>query len=168
MTVHPQTGKKEYIFVDLAAVYPAPEEPGSELSFEEIMATRRGWLDQSWDHETVDENLVPEPMGELNGIEEISHGVKGKLVIHRDSVLLDENGDMREQPREPRIAKKKKVMEVNETQISKAPIKPCNFQCLISSSQGKVGLSLGSKTAQEADFRANNDASYQGSDRRYL
>jgi checkpoint serine/threonine-protein kinase len=119
VTVHAQTGKKEYIFVDLEAVYPAPDVPGSELSFEEIIASRRGWLNQSWDHETLDENLVPEPVHCLNDIEEISRAVNNKLAIHRDPILFDENGEMRELPREPRVAKKKKVMETNETQISK-------------------------------------------------
>lgn len=127
VTVHPQTGKKEYIFVDLAAVYPTPEEPGSEMSFEEIMAARRGWLDLAWDEETVDENLVPEPTQCLSEIEEISSGVGSKLVIHRDPMLFDENGEPREQPREPRAAKKKKVMEFNETQISKAPPQHFDF-----------------------------------------
>ncbi|KAF4123339.1 checkpoint serine/threonine-protein kinase [Geosmithia morbida] len=117
-TVHPQTGKRERIFVDLATVYPTPDEPGTELSFEEVMATRRGWLDRSWEEEAVDINLVPEPAG-LGEIEEISKGVGGKLTIHRD---VDENGVAMEPPKNPRAAKKKKLMEVNETQIIKAKL----------------------------------------------
>lgn len=115
--VHPQTGKRERIFVDLATVYPTPEEPGTELSFEEVMAANRGWLDHSWEEEAIDMNLVPEPML-LKEIEEVSQGVGDKLVIHRDSPVLDENGAVMEQPRQPRGGKKKKAMEVNETQIS--------------------------------------------------
>lgn len=118
MTVHPQTGKKECIFVDLAAVYPTPEEQGTELSFEEIMAANRGWLDHSWDDESVDVNLVPEPVASLEEIEEISQGMGEKLVIHQDQPFFDENGAVKEQPREPQAGKKKKAMEVNETQIS--------------------------------------------------
>ncbi|KAK9444355.1 Mitotic checkpoint serine/threonine protein kinase, Bub1 [Metarhizium brunneum] len=121
VTVHPQTGKKEYIFVDLAAVYPTPEEPGSELSFEEIIAARRGWLDRSWGHETVEDDFVTEPIQFLSGFEEISRGVSNKLAIHRDPMFFDENGGMKEHPREPRVAKKK-IMEVNETQIIKAKL----------------------------------------------
>lgn len=119
VTVHPQTGKKECIFVDLAAIYPTPEEPGTELSFDEIIAANRGWLDHSWDEESVDENLVPEPAPQLHEIDEISKGMGGKLVVHQDRVLYDENGAVIEPPREARAGKKKKVMEVNETQISK-------------------------------------------------
>lgn len=164
VTVHPQTGKKEYIFVDLAAVYPTPEEPGSELSFEELIAARRGWLDLAWGDETVDGSLIPEPIQCMSEIEEISRDVGSKLMIHRDPMLFDENGEMREQPREPRAAKKKKVMEVNETQISKAPhniLISSLFAYLISSSQGEVGLSVRTQAPQEANIRANDDTSYQ-------
>lgn len=122
MTVHPQTGKKEYIFVDLAAIYPTPEEPGSELGFEEIMAANRGWLDQGWDDETVDENLVPEPVHGTFDAQRISLGLGSKIVIHQDPILVDENGHRQEASRGPRVSKKKKVMELNETQISKQTI----------------------------------------------
>lgn len=113
MTVHPQTGKKEYIYVDLAAVYPTPDEPGTEVSFEEIMAANRGWLDCAWEDETVEEHQEDVPM-QLDDIEEIS-----KLAIHRDAVMYDENGAMMQQSSAPRPSKKNKHMEVNETQISK-------------------------------------------------
>ncbi|KAM5370674.1 hypothetical protein ACJZ2D_008388 [Fusarium nematophilum] len=132
ISVHPQTGKKERVFVDLAAIYPTPEDVGTELSFEEIMAANRGWLDQSWEEETIDENLVPEPMIPLREIEEISKGVgeklvihqdpTDKLIIHKDAARYDENGGAIEQPRGSRGGKKKKVIEVNETQIIKAKL----------------------------------------------
>lgn len=52
-------------------------------------------------------------------IDEVSKGVGEKLVIHQDSVQYDENGAvMEERPRLAKGGKKKKVMEVNETQIS--------------------------------------------------
>ncbi|GAB0134874.1 hypothetical protein EsDP_00003228 [Epichloe bromicola] len=121
VTVHPQTGKKEYIFVDLEAIYPTPDEPGSELSFEEIMAAHRGWSDQTWDDENVDENSVPESLHGYGEVEEISRGVKKMLTVHRDPLLLDENGDIRHQA-QSRGAKKKKTMEINETQIIKAKL----------------------------------------------
>lgn len=120
ISVHPQTGKKERVFVDLAAIYPTPEEQGTELSFEEIMATNRGWLDLTWENDVVDENLVLEPvLVPLKEIEEISQGVAQKLVVHQDAMMFDENGAVIQPPREPRPSKKKKMIEVNETQISK-------------------------------------------------
>lgn len=160
ISVHPQTGKKERVFVDLAAIYPTPEEIGTELSFEEIMAAGRGWLDHCWEDEIFDENLVPEPVIPLE-IEEISKGAgerllihqdpvdrpavhqgpvgklaihkdtvgklvihqdsSTKLVVHKDTVQYDENGKAVEQHRGPRGGKKKKMIEVNETQISESP-----------------------------------------------
>lgn len=133
------------------------------------MAANRGWLDQGWEEETIDENVVPEPVVSLDEIEEISKGLGGKLVIHqdpvakltihkdsvnklaihkdpvekltipkdpdklvvhqdssdkliihKDNVQYDENGRVIEQPRGPRGGRKKKMIEVNETQISKS------------------------------------------------
>ncbi|KAI0400523.1 Mad3/BUB1 homology region 1-domain-containing protein [Xylaria palmicola] len=127
--VNPQNGKRERIYVNLEAVYPYPEEPGTELSFEELWAASRGWLDACWDseslvdyqHEAVDENTPP--------VEVLSRGIDQKLVIHRDTIGLDENGELKNDhhPKQPK-GRKKKVMEVNETQIIKAnldsPSKP--------------------------------------------
>lgn len=114
VTVHPQTGKKEYIFVDLAAVYPTPDEPGTEISFEEVMAANRGWLDCAWEDEIVESIQQEDVPMQLDEIEEIS-----KLAIHRDRVMYDENGSMMQQPQLPKAGKKKKHMEINETQISR-------------------------------------------------
>jgi len=111
VTVNPATGKKERVFVDLRAVYPTPDEPGTELSFEEVWARNRGWLDVEWESEeeeeagsmTMDETAITE-MGERTP-------VAGSRMVR-----LDENGN----PivtREVRN-RKKKVIEVNETQIS--------------------------------------------------
>ncbi|KAF5663988.1 bub kinase [Fusarium heterosporum] len=171
ISLHPQTGKKERVFVDLAAIYPTPEEIGTELSFEEIMAANRGWLDHCWEEETFDESLIPEPGVPLE-IEEISKGVGKKLMIHQDHVnklsihqdpvdklmirpdpvgklaihkdpvqklvihqdsstkmaihkdivQYDENGRAIEQPRGSRGGKKKKIIDMNETQIIKAKL----------------------------------------------
>jgi checkpoint serine/threonine-protein kinase len=111
-------GKKERVFVDLRAVYPSPDEPGTELSFEEVWAANRGWLDQTWEDEAVtpessmivDENSVPP-------VDLMKQSPPRKLAVHRDVVRLDENGA----PIYPKEGKprKKKVMEMNETQISK-------------------------------------------------
>ncbi|KAI0417407.1 Mad3/BUB1 homology region 1-domain-containing protein [Xylaria grammica] len=118
--VNPQSGKREHIYVNLEAIYPSPEEPGTELSFEELWAANRGWLDACWDdeslvscqHEVADENTPP--------LEVLSRVVEQKLVIHRDTVPLDENGALKDYHPKPAKGRKKKVMEVNETQIIKA------------------------------------------------
>ncbi|KAI1828021.1 Mad3/BUB1 homology region 1-domain-containing protein [Xylaria intraflava] len=117
--VNPQNGRRERIHVNLEAVYPAPEEPGTELSFEEIWAANRGWLDACWDDESLidhhpavaDENASP--------VDVLSGAVEQKLIIHRDTVELDENGTVKDHAK-PSKGRKKKVMEVNETQVIKA------------------------------------------------
>ncbi|PON21023.1 BUB protein kinase [Trichoderma gamsii] len=122
VTVHPQTGKREYIFVDLAAVYPTPEEPGTEMSFEEIIAAHRGWLDREWDVDHANENDTPDRMEPLHEIENLTQDTTEKLVIDGDPMVLDENGVAGGKPREPRTGRKKKMMEVNETQIIKTKL----------------------------------------------
>lgn len=83
--MNPNNGKKERVFVDLRRVYPTPEEPGTELSFEEIWAAERGWLDTSWEDE---ESMVMEEtsMQEDNLSSQMDHlceDVNEKLVVHR-------------------------------------------------------------------------------------
>lgn len=110
VTRNPANGKKERVFVNLQAVYPSPEEPGTELSFEEIWAANRGWLGRNWDcSEPVDftENDENSPMV-------MASKTDSKLVI-----TLDENGRIPNPHRDGR-GKKKKVIELNETQISES------------------------------------------------
>ena len=45
---NPRTGKVERVFVNLDAVYPNPNNPLEEMSFEEIRARSRGWLNKDW------------------------------------------------------------------------------------------------------------------------
>ncbi|UKZ52233.1 hypothetical protein TrVGV298_006008 [Trichoderma virens] len=114
-------GKKpgERIFVDLAAVYPTPEEPGTELSFEEIIAEHRGWLNRLWDTDYANNNNRLDPMVSLHEVEDLTQDTTDKLAIYDDPMIIDENGMAQEKPREPRAGRKKKTMEVNETQIIK-------------------------------------------------
>ena len=47
-TVNARTGKIERVFVDLEAVYPNDNDLNEEMSFEELRAKSRGWLDRDW------------------------------------------------------------------------------------------------------------------------
>ncbi|KAL8709482.1 MAG: hypothetical protein Q9225_007445 [Loekoesia sp. 1 TL-2023] len=47
-TTNPRTGKIERVFVDLEAVYPDPDDPSQEFSFEELRAKSRGWSNRDW------------------------------------------------------------------------------------------------------------------------
>ena len=120
VTMNPQNGKKERVFVDLRTIYPTPDEPGTELSFEEVWAAKRGLLNQFSEHDEPSSREVSAPVEEEQTpeVEQLVEAVSTKLVVHHDMVLLDENGVMMHPPRQDR-PKKKKVMEVNETQISK-------------------------------------------------
>ncbi|WDK13951.1 hypothetical protein CGRA01v4_05232 [Colletotrichum graminicola] len=119
IVVNPVSGKKEHIFVSLEAIYPTPEEPGSELGFEEVWATNRGWLDVSWDDEPLIEEAAPELMDvEPSIVDDLSQKVQERLVVHTETVMMDENGAIINK-KEGR-SKKKKIMEVNETQVIKA------------------------------------------------
>lgn len=110
-------GKKERVFVDLRAVYPTPDEPGTERSFEEVWAANRGWLDRSWDDNAVENDWMAQDENAPPNVDLLADNVAEKLVVHQDVVMLDENGA----PILPRAgkSKKKKVIEANETQISK-------------------------------------------------
>ncbi|KAL8952330.1 MAG: hypothetical protein Q9222_001741 [Ikaeria aurantiellina] len=47
-SVNPRTGKIERVFANLEAVYPNPQDPTEEYSFEELRARSRGWIDRNW------------------------------------------------------------------------------------------------------------------------
>ncbi|ERS97972.1 BUB protein kinase [Sporothrix schenckii ATCC 58251] len=130
VTVNPASGKKERVFVDLRAVYPTPEEPGTELSFEEIWAANRGLQHRSWDEVAPakeDQDLLFSPVGHRQ-MDVLADTVATKLVVHRDVVRLDENGAMIKNHDQNNRPRKKKVVEANVTQIIKAnldsPSKP--------------------------------------------
>ncbi|KAL8638572.1 MAG: hypothetical protein Q9228_004289, partial [Teloschistes exilis] len=46
--MNPKTGRVERVFVNLEAVYPNPDNPAEEYSFEELRAKSRGWLNRDW------------------------------------------------------------------------------------------------------------------------
>ncbi|KAI8965895.1 Mad3/BUB1 homology region 1-domain-containing protein [Daldinia sp. FL1419] len=119
--VNPQSGKRERVFVNLEAVYPTPEEPGTELSFEELWAANQGWLDVSWEDDSFAEEQQESALEQSSEVDKLTRQVAEKLVVHHDVVELDENGAVKESSR-PAKSKKKKVMEYNETQIIKAKL----------------------------------------------
>lgn len=141
--VNPQSGKRERVFVNLDAVYPTPEEPGTELSFEELWAANQGWLDVSWEDDSFADELQEPTLGQGSEVDMLSNQVAEKLVVHQDVVELDENGAIKESSR-PAKSKKKKVMEYNETQISQfiPPHLPKNLSLLYSINQITISLIL--------------------------
>ncbi|KAI2471226.1 Mad3/BUB1 homology region 1-domain-containing protein [Annulohypoxylon bovei var. microspora] len=157
--VNPQNGKKECVFVNLEAIYPTPEEPGTELSFEELWAANQGWLDVCWDDDSIveeQEELTPRKPTE---VDLLGHRVTEKLVIHHDAVEFDENGVIKEQAR-PVKSKKKKMMEVNETQIIKAkldsPSGPKIKKKISSSAHSEPTMTMHTKAATDEIYELFN------------
>ncbi|KAL4797706.1 Mad3/BUB1 homology region 1-domain-containing protein [Aspergillus venezuelensis] len=58
--INPRTGRRERVFVDLDAVYPDYKNPNIEISFEELRAMQRGWLDKNW-------RASKEPLKQISG-----------------------------------------------------------------------------------------------------
>ncbi|RDL34796.1 Uncharacterized protein BP5553_07924 [Venustampulla echinocandica] len=119
-----QKGRTERIFVELEAIYPSPDVSGSELSLEELRAAGRGWLSKVWQPEkpTNQHPVEPPDLEDHNDdVEAIVQGVEENLVIARDNVALDENGEVKDTAREGR-GRRMKIKEVNETQIIKAKL----------------------------------------------
>lgn len=120
--VNPTTGKRERVFVDLRAVYPTPDEPGTELSFEEVWAANRGWLGHEWPDEVLPSSEEPAAaVGVFPDENAPPLGGSQKLTVHHDVIRLDENGAPIFPSKAESKPRKKKVFEINETQISKCP-----------------------------------------------
>lgn len=132
-TTNPKTGKVERVFVNLEAVYPNPNDPTEELSFEELRAKSRGWLDRNWTaekrrardqepliHEQAVDSLSLNTMepeastAELNKVDETSQNTTEQLIEPPAAVEDVTQGTKARRNRRP------KVMEVkSETQTSK-------------------------------------------------
>jgi checkpoint serine/threonine-protein kinase len=124
VTVNPKNGRSEYIFVNLEALYPNTDSPRTELSFEELIADHRGWLNKVWKPETSHgPNESPEvehkmDKSNLSG-DALTGEISNSLIAIHDPDMLDENGVANDPGREGR-ARKMKIKEINETQISES------------------------------------------------
>ncbi len=142
VVVNQRSGRNEIIVVDLESVYPTPEIDGSEMSFDELRASRRGWLTKTWVSEKITEVDEPVPIVD----DEVSVEVEEKLAIVQEQVMLDENGAVKE-PREGRN-RKFRMVEVNETQISKHML-PISQSKLMLPSQNQVIITIRKEAEKE-------------------
>ncbi|TLD20713.1 hypothetical protein PspLS_08448, partial [Pyricularia sp. CBS 133598] len=91
VTVDPRAGKRQRIVFDLRVLYPTPEIPGSELSFEEVLLARAGWLDERPETPPSVERKVPlrdetqRPSPAPSQVELLDENTPQKLLIHRDT-----------------------------------------------------------------------------------
>lgn len=114
MTVN-QKGRTERVYVNLEAIYPTPDEVGSELSLEELRALSRGWLSKVWEPEKMPNSGPDTPSTQDTSCVKVDDAARevSKFSAARNAPALDENGVAKPKGR------KMKIKEVNETQISK-------------------------------------------------
>lgn len=132
-TINPRTGKIERVFVNLEAIYPDCDNPGYELSLEELRAQSRGWAHKDWSKQrtaplkevTGNSHRKEQPSGPRgteNPDKSLSSKLREKLVIHRDSENAPEELQEAVEQREGKNTKsrKTKVREIRgETQMSR-------------------------------------------------
>ena len=133
--LNPRTGKVERVFVNLEAVYPNPNDPLEEYSFEELRARHRGWLDRDWQaaERTLRQQTQYEKAKEALLVKNEPQSPEYVAIMHTDHRELDNEDDRTEdilgdadttkdagRERESFRPRKKKIMEVKgETQTSK-------------------------------------------------
>jgi checkpoint serine/threonine-protein kinase len=69
--INPRTGRRERVFVDLESVYPDRTNPAHEISFEELRAMKRGWMDKNWLQQK-------EPLQQISGNASSTESLLGK------------------------------------------------------------------------------------------
>lgn len=119
--INPRTGKIERVFVKLEAVYPNPDNPNEEMSFEELRAKARGWLQRDWAAENKlkkqNEQQVKTKPPESTEYMATDHGENSPS--HLNSDMRIENMVDESQVLKNERPKKMKIMEVKaEVQTS--------------------------------------------------
>lgn len=128
-----KTGKVECVYVDLRAVYPNDDDPNEEMSFEEIRAQSRGWLNMDWTAEkkkSPSHDLIASENSQQTSsplyVENVQHDIH-PLMDHANDrserVASASNNSTESTARETKVGrpKKMKIMEVKgETQTSMA------------------------------------------------
>ncbi len=129
-----KTGKIERVFVNLEAVYPNPDNPDEEMSFEELRAQSRGWLNRDWGAERRTARQaksvlasLPEPISSpASAIEDMGSSTQEsqptiEAALRTDSRVEATSGKDTGREGKPARPKKMKVMEVKgETQTSRS------------------------------------------------
>ncbi|PYH45114.1 putative checkpoint protein kinase (SldA) [Aspergillus saccharolyticus JOP 1030-1] len=127
--INPRTGRRERVFVNLDAVYPDYKNPNHEVSFEELRALHRGWLEKDW-------RVAKQPLREIPGNSNaempmenpLQHGIenelpaqfKQKLTVRDSDNHPQEQAEARAAQENKTKARKMKMREVKqETQTIK-------------------------------------------------
>lgn len=118
--VNPRTGRRERVFVNLDAVYPDIANPCNEVSFEELRAMNRGWMNKNW-------RAQKEPLRQITGNEQVDPSLDRDLPeqFHHKLTVKDVDPHAAEHDavmeKKSKKAQKLKLREVKgETQTGKA------------------------------------------------
>ncbi|KAN0068128.1 hypothetical protein V8E54_013698 [Elaphomyces granulatus] len=98
--VNPRTGRRERVFVNLEAVYPHHHDPTYGMSFEELRAISRGWMDKDWRSQRrtlkeVSGNTACRQLSSVNEKESASDGLLA-AVVDKSLTLWDSNSHQME------------------------------------------------------------------------
>ncbi|KAL1966917.1 hypothetical protein VTN77DRAFT_3661 [Rasamsonia byssochlamydoides] len=126
--VNPRTGRRERVFVNLELVYPDYKNPSYEISFEELRATSRGWMQKDWSSQkkalkeisgnATSRNPPLQDDRKQRTDKALAGEVNRKLTLQEKSSHQTETVYLQEEPRDGK-ARKIKVREISETQTIK-------------------------------------------------
>ena len=123
--VNPRTGRRERVFVDLEAAYPDYRNPSHEVSFEELRAMKRGWMDKNWRApkqplKQISGNVAGEPLAEKQA--DLPDQLNQKLALG-DSQSSQSSQPLADRESKSEKQRKSRVHEVKgETQTGKKNI----------------------------------------------
>lgn len=114
--VNPRTGRRERVFVDLESVYPDRSNPAHEMSFEELRAIKRGWMDKDWRKQ---KQPLQQISGNAAGSESLPDHLAENLTIDTRHQYHGQDEDHGGQPSKSHRTKSKG--ESSQTQTSESP-----------------------------------------------
>ncbi|KAL9093594.1 MAG: hypothetical protein Q9165_003989 [Trypethelium subeluteriae] len=147
---NPKTGRVEFVFAKLDAIYPNPEDPSEEYSFEELRAQHRGWLNHSWIREEgTDNHCEPKAevesfrgTGELPFSDKRATGKSGETLERKFQKTLalndvDENGAPHEDPGlERRLRREEKANRTRKINMMEVKAETQTIQTNLASPTG--------------------------------
>lgn len=158
--VNPRTGRRERVFVDLEAVYPDCRNPAHEVSFEELRAIKRGWMDKKWRHK--------EPLQQISG-NAAGDAPPAKLKVFKDGQLPNQHepklatderlsqSQHQDGPHEGKAGKARKFKVQGETQTSQCISIICKFCLCKTNAFFTVKMKFDSPTSSKARRKSTRE-----------
>ncbi|KAL8679872.1 MAG: hypothetical protein Q9186_003892 [Xanthomendoza sp. 1 TL-2023] len=155
-----KTGKIERVFVNLEAVYPNPNDPTAEFSFEELRARSRGWADRDWAADRKRERVQESVVQENRPLSLSFEGSEPNLSVTEDKDLISQSSTQQSTERvgiedltqgtKARRSRRTKVMEVKaETQTIKTNLESPTGPKLKRKNSAEPTMTLHTKAATD-------------------